>query len=128
MPLCVAPKQRFKMVQLKRSPRGWEVGIKRSAACCWAWFKMAAYVEFADKFWKPSYRFREIAKKWKVRIEPNLTLSDQLHAAKQDSKWRRMLLIFYNICSQTISERFGFFLAKIKVMWFIEHSFPSLRT
>lgn len=29
MPLCVAPKQRFKMVQLKRSPRGWEVGIKR---------------------------------------------------------------------------------------------------
>ena len=58
MPLCVAPKQRFKMVQLKRSPRGWEVGIKRPAACCWAWFKMAAYVEFADKFWKASYRFK----------------------------------------------------------------------
>lgn len=34
MPLCVAPKQRFKMVQLKRSPREWEVGIKRTAACC----------------------------------------------------------------------------------------------
>lgn len=29
MPLCVAPKQRFKMVKLKRSPRGWKVGIKR---------------------------------------------------------------------------------------------------